>query len=48
MDLKLYGKSEVQIDSLVKTIQLVNTDMGMEYGIKKCGVDPEKRKGGRV
>ena len=37
-DLKFYGKSEVQIDSLVKTIQLVSTDIGMEFGIKKCGV----------
>ena len=37
-DLKLYGKSEVQIDSLVKTIQLVSTDIGMEFGIKKCRV----------
>ena len=37
-DLKLDGKSEVQIDSLVKTIQLVSTDIGMEFGIKKCGV----------
>ena len=37
-DLILYGKSEVQIDSLVKTIQLVSTDIGMEFGIKKCGV----------
>ena len=37
-DLKLYGKSEVQIDFLVKTIQLVSTDTEMEFGIKKCGV----------
>ena len=37
-DLKLYGKSEVQIDSLIKTIQLVSTDIRMEFGIKKCGV----------
>ena len=37
-DLELYGKSEVQIDSLVKAIQFVSTDIGMKFGIKKCGV----------
>ena len=37
-DLKLYGKSEVQIDSLVKNIQLISTDIGMEFGIEKCAV----------
>ena len=37
-DLNLYGKSEVQIHSLVKIMQLVSTDIGMEFGIKKCGV----------
>ena len=37
-DLKLYGKNEAQIDSLVKTLQLFGNDIGMEFGIKKCGV----------
>ena len=37
-DLKLRNKNEVQIDSLVKTIPLVSTDIGMEFVIKKCGV----------
>ena len=36
-DLKLYGKSDTQIDSLVKTVHLFRKDIGMEFGIKKCG-----------
>ena len=37
-DLKLFGKSKAQIVSLVDTVQLVSRDIGMEFGIKKCGV----------
>ena len=37
-DLKLFGKSYQQIDSLVQTIHTFSTDIGMEFGIKKCGV----------
>ena len=37
-DLKLYGKSDSQIDSLVKTVHLFSKDIGMEFGVKKCGV----------
>ena len=37
-DLKLYGKSEKQIDSLVRTVHILSTDMGMEFGIRKCGL----------
>ena len=37
-DLKRYGKSDTQIDSLVKTVYLFSKDIGMEFGIKKCGV----------
>ena len=33
-DLKLYGKSEKQIDSLVRTVHILSTDMGMEFGIR--------------
>ena len=42
-DLKLFGSSEREIDSLVKTVQGVSTDIGMEFGIKKCGVVIMKR-----
>ena len=37
-DLKPYGKSEEQIDSLVRTVQIFSTDIGMEFEIRKCGV----------
>ncbi|CAB4009493.1 Hypothetical predicted protein [Paramuricea clavata] len=37
-DLKLFGKNKEQIDSLVKTVHIVSKDIGMEFGIKKCGI----------
>ena len=42
-DLKLFGKSEDQIDSLVQSVQLFSEDTGMEFGLKKCGVLLMKR-----
>ena len=42
-DLKLFGKSENEIDSLVKTVQQCSTDIGMEFGISKCAVVNLKR-----
>ena len=43
-DLKLFGKSEDQIDLLVQiTVQLFSEDIGMEFGLKKCGVLLMKR-----
>ena len=37
-DLKLFGKSGDQIDSLVQTVFIFSEDIGMEFGLKKCGV----------
>ena len=37
-DLKLFGKSEDQIDSLVQTVLIFSEDTGMEFGLKKRGV----------
>ena len=37
-DLKLFGKSEDQIDSLVQTVLIFSEDIGMEFGLKKRGV----------
>ena len=37
-DMKLFGRSSVEIDKLVSTIYLVSTDMCMEFGITKCSV----------
>ena len=37
-DLKHFGKSEYQIDSLEQTVFIFSEDIGMEFGLKKCGV----------
>ena len=42
-DLKLLGKNEAHIDSLVKIVHLFTEDIGMKFGIKKCGVLVMKR-----
>ena len=42
-DLKLFAKSNDQIDSLVNTGYTFSEDNGMEFGIKKCGVLVLKR-----
>ena len=42
-DVKLYGKNERQLESLVNTVQVVSEDIGMEFGIGKCGVLSLKR-----
>ena len=34
-DLKLYGKDERQLDSLVDTVRVFSTNIGMEFGLKK-------------
>ena len=42
-DLKLFVKSEEQIDTLVRTVHVFSTDIGMEFGMKKCGIVTMKR-----
>ena len=37
-DLKLFGKSDDQIDSLVQTVFTFRKDIRMEFGLKKFGV----------
>ena len=37
-DLKLFGKSNNQIDSLVNTVYTFSEDNGMDFGMKKCRV----------
>ena len=37
-DLKQYEKSENEIKGLVSTVEVFSQDIGMEFGIKKCGV----------
>ena len=42
-DLKVYAKDKAEIESLVSTVQLTSQDIGMEFGINKCGVAVLKR-----
>ena len=42
-DVKVYGKDKAEIESLVSTVQLISQNIGMEFGIKKCGVVVLKR-----
>ena len=35
-DIKLYAKSENQIDSLIRTVQTFSDDIGMKFGFEKC------------
>ena len=37
-DLKIFAKSEHEVNGLVSTVQILSNDIGMEFGIKKCGV----------
>ena len=42
-DLKQYAKSEEQTNTLVRTVYVFSTDIGMEFGIKKCRILTMKR-----
>ena len=37
-DLKLFGKNEKQVDTLVNTVRIFSDDTGMGIGISKCAV----------
>ena len=36
-DLNLFGKDEREIESLMNTVLVFSKDIGMEFGLKKCG-----------
>ena len=36
--MKLYSRSEKELDLLVQTICIFSKDMGMEFGIEKCAM----------
>ena len=42
-NLKLYGSNPNKIDSLVRTVEIVTKNIGMKFGIDKCGVSAMKR-----
>ena len=45
-DLKLYGRNEKEINSLVHTVRVFSTDIGMDFGIKNCTMMVMKRQAG--
>ena len=42
-DLKLFSKSEQQIDTLVRTVHVFSSDVGMKFGLKKYEILTMKR-----
>ena len=42
-DLKLYAIGECQLDSLIQSVGIFSNDIGMKFGIEKCGVLVIKR-----
>jgi len=42
-DIKLYGRSEKEITSLINTVQGFSSDIGMEFGLQKCAQVAIKR-----
>ena len=42
-DLKLFAKSKEQTNTPVRTVHVFSTDIGMEFGIKKCAILTMKR-----
>ena len=42
-DLKLFGESERDIESLVNTVDRFSCDISMQFGIEKCDVIIMKR-----
>ena len=37
-NLRLFAKTKNQIDSLVQTVHMFSENIGMQFGIRKCGV----------
>ena len=42
-DLKIYAKEEAGLDTLIQTVRVFSSDIGMEFGIEKCAVEIMKR-----
>lgn len=42
-DLKLYGKSENQVNTLLQSVRVVSEDIRNKFGIEKCAVLVTKR-----
>ena len=44
VDLKLVSKGEEQTETLVRTVQVFSTNIGMEFGLKNCAIIAMKRR----
>ena len=42
-DLKVYAKNEEQTNTIKRTVHMFSPKIGMEFGIKKCGIFTIKR-----
>ena len=42
-DLKLFAKTEDDVESLINTVRIVSDDTGMQFGLSKCAVIALKR-----
>ena len=42
-DFKLFSKSVEQMDAFVRTVYVFSTDVGVGFGMKKCGILTMKR-----
>ena len=42
-DLKLYSRTEKELNSLVETVRIFSKDINMEFGIQKCALLVLKR-----
>ena len=37
-DIKLFAKNEKELETLIHTLRIYSQDLGMEFGIEKCGL----------
>ena len=42
-DIKIFAKSEPELNELVSTVQILSNDVGMESGVKEYGIIILKR-----
>ena len=42
-DLKLFAKTEDDVESLDNTVRIVSDDTGMQFGLSKCAVNALRR-----
>ena len=42
-DLKIFAKNEREVNGLISTVEISSNDIGLEVGMKKCGLLAMKR-----